>query len=101
MIVKNVKGSSRFSKPSTVHHSWLEYWEDNKQSLNDDIRYKCPVCDEYITKDHFVGAHVQKVNDIDKTWYIIPLCNSCNNKKEHFNIPQKFLLPVPSHLDNE
>ena len=31
-------------------------------------------------KSTTVGAHMQKVNSSDKSWYIVPLCISCNIK---------------------
>ena len=66
MIVKNVKGSSRFNKPCTGHDSWLSYWEDNKGILSNDRLHKCPACREPVYKDELVGAHIQKVESIDK-----------------------------------
>jgi hypothetical protein len=96
--VKNVNGSSLFNKPAD-YDSWLSYWENNKKLLNADKRYECPACNEPVTKDYFVGAHVQKVNSADERWYIVPICKSCNSREGHFEIDAKLLLDVPSNLD--
>ena len=90
MNVKNVVGSSRFSKPFG-YTSWLEYWEDHAgQKAN------------YCSADNcwgndLVGAHVQKAYSDDKNWYIVPLCSSCNQRTDTFNVSAT-LVPVPSHL---
>ena len=78
MRVKNVSGSSRFPAPRG-YNSWLEYWE--KQSGRHDL----------------VGAHVQKVNSADQSWYITPICKSCNSRTDEFDVCWP-LVPVPSNL---
>lgn len=90
MKVKNVIGSSRFPAPSG-YDSWLDYWE--KQSLQK-VTY-CGVV-SCLGKD-LVGAHVQKAEGSDKSWYITPLCRSCNQRTDTFEV-YSTLVPVPSNL---
>jgi len=92
MYVKNVNGSGRYSSPKG-YNSWLDYWKaktgtnpsfcSEKSCLNTDL----------------VGAHVQKAYEFDNSWYIVPLCNSCNQKSssEVFEVNET-LVPVPSNL---
>lgn len=90
MYVKNVSGSSRFPAPKG-YSSWLEYWKTNSgQSV-----YFCAADNCYGTD--LVGAHVQKAYSSDKSWYIVPLCKSCNNRTDTFNVSYT-LVPVPSNL---
>ena len=90
MYVKNVSGSSRFPKPKG-YDSWLEYWKAHTR-LNP---YYCSA-DNCLGTD-LVGAHVQKAYSDDKSWYIVPLCSSCNKRTDSFNVNAK-LVPVPSNL---
>jgi len=53
--------------------SWLKHWENfSNQSLP---KY-CP--EKACTKAPEVGAHVQKDDSSDRSWYIIPLCKDHN-----------------------
>lgn len=92
MLVKNVNGSSRFSEPKG-YTSWLEYWE-TQTGLK---ASECFAKDCY-SRNYLVGAHVQKVFSYDKTWYIIPLCSSCNQRTDYFEVLDSWLVPVPSNL---
>lgn len=74
IVLRNVKGTSRFKKP-TWASSWLEYWKDNSNTSDP------PCCAACGCKEDLVGAHVQKVSDDDKSWYIVPLCKSCNKQE--------------------
>jgi hypothetical protein len=90
MYVKNVNGSSRFPKPHG-YNSWLEYW---KAQTKEDPIY----CSEVTCRNKdLIGAHVTKTRSTDKRWYIVPLCSSCNQRKDEFNVSAK-LVPVPSNL---
>src|SRR5260221_13412023 len=65
--VKNINGTS-----DTVCKcgSWLEHWKKfSGQKVNMCIEVKC-------LKTDLVGAHVQKDDPDDSSWYIIPLCKS-------------------------
>ena len=90
MKVKNINGSSRFPAPSG-YKSWLEYWE---KQTGRRVTY-CGSANCYGTD--LVGAHVQKAEGSDKTWYITPLCKSCNQRSDTFEV-YSTLVPVPSNL---
>ncbi|MCD8291539.1 MAG: hypothetical protein LUC91_08595 [Prevotella sp.] len=100
MRVKNVKGSSKVSgKAPSPYNSWLQYWEvQSGTKLKDDIYYTCPACREKFKKSNFDGAHVQKVNNMDRNWYITPLCSGCNHREIEFEVHNDDLVPVPSNL---
>ncbi|MCD8292005.1 MAG: hypothetical protein LUC91_10965 [Prevotella sp.] len=100
MLVKNVKGSSKVSpSPQPPYKSWLEYWENYKKSPLDPGKiYKCPACGKGYKRSDFDGCHVQKVNSPDKKWYIIPLCSSCNQRIDIFDVDANLLEDVPSNL---
>lgn len=90
MYVKNVNGSSRFSAPAG-YTSWLDYWE----SESGEQALYCSADRCYGTD--LVGAHVQKAYSDDQSWYIVPLCKSCNQRTDTFNV-NATLVPVPSNL---
>ena len=101
MKIKNVKGSSKISpNPPKGYDSWLEYWEVNHGQVLDPKKwYSCPACGRSILRKSFDGCHVQKANSIDKKWYIVPLCDSCNHTTEEKDVNESLLLDVPSNLD--
>ena len=89
MYVKNVNGSGRYSAPSG-YSSWLEYWEANAGR-------EVTFCGAHGCLDtDLVGAHVQKAYSNDTTWYIVPLCRSCNQRTDTFEVVYP-LVPVPSN----
>ena len=93
MLVKNVNGSSRFSSPAG-YDSWLEYWEDKSGKTAS----RCSTTDCKLSgRNNLVGAHVQKAYSSDKSWYIVPLCKSCNTRTDVFEVDAQ-LVPVPSNL---
>jgi len=72
MKVININGTS----DNTCNcGSWLNHWQKfSRQSLPS-------FCPEKSCKNKpEVGAHIQKDNIYDKSWYIIPLCKDCNAK---------------------
>lgn len=88
--VKNVNGSGRYSAPNG-YSSWLEYWEDKTGK-------KVSICGASgCNNKDLVGAHVQKANSTDKSWYVTPLCRSCNGRTDEFDVYWD-LVPVPSNL---
>ena len=91
--VKNVNGSSRFESPAG-YGSWLDYWEERSGKT---ARGWCATDCFVNGRDNLVGAHVQKVNGFDNSWYIVPLCRSCNNRTDEFYVDE-VLVPVPSNL---
>lgn len=90
MRVKNVNGSGRFSAP-TGYRSWLDYWEKKTGSK----AFFCSASNCF--SSNLVGAHVQKANSTDNRWYIIPLCSSCNQRTDTFEVSGT-LVPVPSNF---
>lgn len=73
MKVKNIKGTS----DNTCNcGSWLEHWRKFS------VKKKLPTfCSEKSCGEApAVGAHVQKDNSNDNSWYIVPLCNAHNKK---------------------
>ncbi len=73
MIVTNINGTS---DNSCSCGSWLRHWlkfNTGRQS----IPTICPACKNNRVE---VGAHVQKSESTDKSWYIVPLCKACNGK---------------------
>ena len=87
--VKNVNGSSRFPVPAG-YSSWLAYWEYKTGRR----AYTCGVSGCFGTD--LVGAHVQKADSLDRSWYITPLCKSCNQRTDEFYVTSE-LVPVPSN----
>ena len=84
--VHNLNGTSDDRVPAG-YSSWLDYWEKN-------ARKKAGECGCCFHKAE-VGAHVQKVDGLDKSWYIVPLCCKCNSKSslEEFTVFET-LVPV-------
>ena len=91
--VKNVNGSSRFASPSG-YDSWLEYWETHSGKTAS--RCSAIDCHDFGIWN-LVGAHVKKVYGSDNSWYIVPLCRSCNTRTDEFYVDET-LVPVPSNL---
>lgn len=88
--VKNVNGSGRFTPPYG-YSSWLEYWEVQTGRT-------ASVCGAYgCSNEDLVGAHVQKSDSSDNKWYVTPLCRSCNNRTDEFEVYYE-LVPVPGNL---
>ncbi|MBO5633088.1 MAG: hypothetical protein J5965_28855 [Aeriscardovia sp.] len=90
MYVKNVSGSHRFPKPRG-YNSWLDYWK----AQTGETPYYCSANNCW--GSNLVGAHVQKAYSNDHSWYIVPLCTSCNQRTDTFNV-NATLVPVPSNL---
>ncbi len=84
--VKNLNGTSDNRVPSG-YSSWLEYWEKKTGKRAGE----CGHC----TAKAEVGAHVQKADSYDRSWYIVPLCYACNQKPstEEFMVYEE-LVPV-------
>ena len=71
MKVRNLNGTSQ---NDCSCGSWLKHWEKHSHK-------KADLCSAYgcmhkATK----GGHVQKEDPADMHWYIVPLCDSCNNR---------------------
>jgi hypothetical protein len=78
---KNISGTG--NREPKGCDSWLEFYEENSGKLVKDCKVKgC-------TNKATVGAHVRKVKlrkNQDRSWYIVPLCTSCNQSKEEFEL---------------
>ena len=68
--------------------SWLAHWE----KLSGKKHGECAACARKAT----VGALVQRVYDIERRWYVVPLCDECNRKspKETFPVYEKLVSAV-------
>ncbi len=73
MKVRNINGTSQ----STCKcGSWLQHW---KNYSGDQIGSYCR--ETSCTKKPELGAHVQKDDSSDNSWYIVPLCTEHNNMR--------------------
>lgn len=72
--VKNLNGTAD-NKPRNGCSTWKEFWETKTER-----KFGTCSCNGCLSRAE-VGAHVQKVDPNDKKWYIVSLCNSCNNSK--------------------
>ena len=101
MKIENVRGSSKYEKPKG-YSSWREYWEKNcglNFSFQEGNVYKCPACGRGVSPKNWDGCHVQKADSTDRNWYIVPLCDSCNQREnEVLDIGDLKMVPVPSNL---
>lgn len=76
--VKNINGTSD-NKCSC--NSWLDHWKKfSGQSSEYCSEKSC------LTKTDLIGAHVQKANSTDNSWYIIPFCKTHNASKTELEI---------------
>lgn len=74
MRVKNINGTSaNICKCG----SWLEHW---KRFSDQQLPPNC--AEKKCFEKPEVGAHVQKDDDNDNNWYIVPLCTEHNAKTE-------------------
>lgn len=77
-------------RPMVIRHGWII--GRNRQVQK---KYTCGASG--CSNNDLVGAHVQKVNSSDKSWYITPLCKACNQRTDEFDVFWD-LVPVPSNL---
>jgi hypothetical protein len=81
--VKNINGTSQ---TNCNCKSWLKHWEIySGQTTKNCTEKKC-------TETDLVGAHVQKANSTDSSWYIIPLCKKHNKSEGEIEISDDFML---------
>jgi hypothetical protein len=76
VVVRNVINSSdhRCGRCS----DWLEHWERAKQCK----ATVCAACGAPATD----GGHVVKRFGPDRSWWITPLCRSCNQRRDDFTV---------------
>jgi hypothetical protein len=89
MKVKNVAGTSDSSCKCS---SWLDHW---KKFGGGDLPSYC--VESTCLAKPAVGAHVQKDNAIDKSWYIVPLCAKHNAKTSELSVIDGIKL-VPANV---
>ena len=83
--VRNLNGTSD-NKPPLGYTSLKEYWVRVKG-------YWPRYCAVYgCTDAPDVGAHVQKVDSYDKSWYIVPMCYLHNNQRGEILLVDESLL---------
>jgi hypothetical protein len=70
MKLKNINGTS---DTNCSCGSWLSHW---KKFSGQTLPVFCP--EEKCIQMSEVGAHVQKANSLDESWYIVPLCKTHN-----------------------
>lgn len=77
--VKNLSGTG--GRIPNSYSSWLAYWKAKTKRK----ATKCNHidCNE---KNNLVGAHVKQVGAGDDSWYIVPLCQSCNKRTDVFYV---------------
>lgn len=90
--VKNLNGTSDNDPKKKGYPTWRAFWEAKTGRTFSSC--SCSECAASAT----VGAHVQKDSAIDRNWYIVPLCNSCNvgKKNEVFDVRDNDLVAVNS-----
>lgn len=100
VTVKNLNNSSeQFPEPVCKCNSWIEHWDINKYPKNDMQAGWCRGCGKKFEHSELCGGHVMKKNSDDKHRYIVPLCSSCNNKKDYtFEVDTSEL--VSANCDN-
>lgn len=96
ILIKNVPDTSDL-EPPYPYKTWIEYWESKKGAIPILMKYNCPAigCTEECYRSDFDGCHVQKVADITKKMYIIPLCSRCNHRNDYFFVDENLLVPAP------
>ena len=56
----------------------------------------CRCCKNSFNRNELNGAHVIKTNSLDNSYYIVPLCDSCNNylNDKPFPVNENDLVPA-------
>jgi hypothetical protein len=81
MLVRNINGTSDSKKcPCEI---WLNHWMRYTKKMPSSC--SVPNCEN----KELVGAHVQKEDADDNSWYIIPLCKEHNNQKGEMLVVRK------------
>jgi len=86
--VKNKKGTANKAPPAG-YGSWLDFWERKKGT-------KATKCEVFLCNGSpDLGGHVIRAGEGSKE-YILPMCDSCNNKPENevFKAWDSDLVPV-------
>ena len=91
MKVESSTRTARWEKPSCKCKTWIEHWAKNTSEKYPSV---CPGCGKEVSNvSDWDGAHVRRVDSSDKTYYITPLCSSCNSKSElEFDVESEYLV---------
>ena len=81
MKIKNINGTSN---ASCGCGAWLKHWE--KFSGQKTIYCQAIGC----LNTDVVGAHVQKSDGLDRSWYIYPLCNAHNKSSTELEVSDTY-----------
>ncbi len=90
MRVNNINGTS---ENTCKCGSWLSHW---KKFGGNSVPNYCP--EEKCTAAPEVGAHVQKDNSSDGSWYIIPLCKTHNGQTNKSLIVNDYIKLVSANV---
>lgn len=90
MRVKNIKGTSdRTPPPPYQNLSWKDFYAVKRG--REYIFCACKDCMNLVE----VGAHVIKADvGTDDKWYIVPLCKTCNNRTDIFEVDSDDLVSI-------
>lgn len=72
--VENINGTS---DTECKCGSWIQHWK------NFSIQTATYCSEESCIETDLEGAHVQKANSTDQSWYIVPLCGKHNQSVIH------------------
>ena len=100
-IVCNTLNTSEVSFPKG-YTRWIDYWLDKNKKV-EEPKF-CPSCGEELTDKNICGGHVTRIASSGRFLLfpkvvIIPLCDSCNNKKEKlppFIVNSRFMVDAPN-----
>ena len=83
--VHNLNGTGgRVPKDGSA--SWLEWWKKKTGK-------SCFFCSNIsCVRASALGGHVQKDAADDDHWYIVPLCDACNQLTSSFSVPESDLV---------
>lgn len=86
--VKNLNGTT--GRVPANYDSWIDFWESKTNE-------KAKICSNNDCKisgrNNLLGAHVKTTGNFDNSWYIVPLCHSCNKIKDDFFVVNS-LVPI-------
>ena len=83
MKIKNITGTS---DAKCLCDSWLKHWENFSGRTT-----KYCIVKDCLEKE-LVGAHVQKAEGNNESWYILPICNKHNQSKDVLEVSDAWKL---------
>lgn len=89
MKIKNITGSSKVSEKPKHFGSWLQFWEHFAgQTIDRNKNWICSACGKPVPRKNIDGCHVQKADSTDQKWYIVPLCDACNQREDEPDVDE-------------